>query len=70
MRSNEPITEQFATAEIERYMVMPGQALNYKISKLKIKELRDKYSKQPGNKFRIAAFHDEILKDGAMPLQF
>jgi uncharacterized protein (DUF885 family) len=68
MRSNEPITEQFATAEIERYMVMPGQALSYKIGELKIKELRDKYSKQLGNRFSIAAFHDEILKDGAMPL--
>jgi uncharacterized protein (DUF885 family) len=68
MRSNEPITEQFATAEIERYMVMPGQALSYKIGELKIKELRDKYSKQLGNKFSVAAFHDEILKDGAMPL--
>ena len=68
MRSNEPITEQFATAEIERYMVIPGQALSYKIGELKIKELRNKYSKQLGNKFRIAAFHDEILKDGAMPL--
>ena len=68
MRSNEPITEQFANAEIERYMVMPGQALSYKIGERKIKELRDKYSKQLGNKFRIAAFHDEILKDGAMPL--
>jgi uncharacterized protein (DUF885 family) len=68
MRSNEPITEQFATAEIERYMVIPGQALSYKIGELKIKELRNKYSKQLGNKFTVAAFHDEILKDGAMPL--
>jgi len=68
MRSNEPITEQFATAEIERYMAMPGQALSYKIGELKIKELRDKYSKQLGQKFKISVFHDEILRDGAMPL--
>ena len=68
MRSNEPITEQFAVAEIERYMVLPGQALSYKIGELKIKELRDRYSKQLGSKFRIASFHEEILKDGAMPL--
>lgn len=68
MRSNEPITEQFATAEIERYMAMPAQALSYKIGELKIKELRDKYSKQLGRKFKLAAFHDEILRDGAMPL--
>lgn len=68
MRKNEPITEQAATAEIERYMAIPGQALSYKVGELKIKELRNKYSKQLGNRFRLSAFHDEFLKDGAMPL--
>ncbi|MEO6404371.1 MAG: DUF885 domain-containing protein [Ferruginibacter sp.] len=68
MRSNEPITEQSATAEIERYMANPGQALSYKIGELKIKELRDKYSKQLGSKFKLSNFHDEFLRDGNMPL--
>jgi uncharacterized protein (DUF885 family) len=68
MRNNEHITQQSATAEIERYMAIPGQALSYKIGELKIKELRDKYSKQLGSKFRLAEFHDEFLKDGNMPL--
>jgi uncharacterized protein (DUF885 family) len=68
MRKNEPITEQAATAEIERYMAIPGQALSYKVGELKIKELRDKYIKQLGKRFDLPAFHDEILKDGAMPL--
>ena len=49
-------------------MANPGQALSYKVGELKIKELRDKYSKQLGKKFRLSAFHDEFLKDGAMPL--
>jgi uncharacterized protein (DUF885 family) len=68
MRANEPITEQSATAEIERYMAIPGQALSYKIGELKIKELRAKYQKQLGTRFSLAAFHDELLKDGMMPL--
>ena len=68
MRKNEPITEQAATAEIERYMAIPGQALSYKVGELKIKELRDKYSRQLGKKFALSAFHDKLLKDGAMPL--
>ena len=68
MGSNEPITEQFAVAEIERYVVLPGQALSYKIGKLKFRERRDKYSKQLGAKFKITVFHEEILKDGSMPL--
>ena len=68
MRKNEPITEQSATAEIERYMAIAGQALSYKVGELKIKELRDKYSRQLGKKFTLSAFHDELLKYGAMPL--
>ncbi len=68
MMANEPIAEQGATAEIERYMAIPGQALSYKIGALKIRELRTKYEKQLGDKFSLAAFHDEFLKDGCMPL--
>ena len=68
MMENEAISEQNATAEIERYMAMPGQALAYKIGELKIKELRNKYQKQLGNKFSLRDFHDAILQGGSMPL--
>lgn len=68
MMENEPISEQGATAEIERYMAIPGQALSYKIGALKIRELRTRYAQQLGSKFSVAAFHDDFLKDGCMPL--
>jgi len=68
MMDNEAISEQGATAEIERYMAIPGQALGYKIGALKIRELRTKYEKQLGSKFNLAEFHNQVLKDGAMPL--
>ncbi|MGE5520609.1 MAG: DUF885 domain-containing protein [Candidatus Dadabacteria bacterium] len=68
MMENEATTTEAATAEIERYMAVPAQALSYKIGALKIRELRNKYQQQLGNKFSLAAFHDEILKDGCMPL--
>ena len=68
MMQNEAISEDGAMAEIERYMVYPGQALSYKTGALKIWELRNKYSKLLGDKFNLAAFHDEYLKDGCMPL--
>jgi uncharacterized protein (DUF885 family) len=68
MMDNEPISEQGATAEIERYMAMPAQALSYKIGELKLQELRRRYEKQLGTRFNLAEFHDEILKDGALPL--
>lgn len=68
MTDNEQISEEGAVAEIERYMVIPGQALGYKIGALKIRELKNKYEKQLGDKFDLAEFHDQILKDGSMPL--
>jgi len=69
MMQNEALDEQGATAEIERYMAVPAQALSYKIGALKIRELRNKYQQELGNKFNLAAFHDEFLKDGCMPLE-
>jgi uncharacterized protein (DUF885 family) len=68
MMDNEPISEQGATAEIERYMAIPAQALSYKIGALKIREIRERLSKELGPKFKLSDFHDEILKDGNMPL--
>ncbi|WP_207430729.1 DUF885 domain-containing protein [Sabulibacter ruber] len=68
MLSNMAISEEGAIAEVERYMAIPGQALSYKIGQLKIRELRDKYQKDLGDQFKLAAFHDEFLKDGTMPL--
>jgi len=68
MMENEPISEQGAVAEIERYMAIPAQALSYKIGALKIREIRERLSKEMGSKFNISDFHDEILKDGNMPL--
>jgi uncharacterized protein (DUF885 family) len=68
MMAHEAAGEQYATMEIERYMAIPGQALGYKIGALKIAELRNKYQKALGSKFKLADFHDNILKDGALPL--
>ena len=68
MMDNEPISEQGATAEIERYMSNPGQALGYKVGAMKIRALRTKYENQLGSKFNVAEFHTEVLKDGSLPL--
>ncbi|HMH24323.1 MAG TPA: DUF885 domain-containing protein, partial [Puia sp.] len=69
MTDNEAISMEGATAEIERYMAIPGQALGYKIGALKIRALRDRYQQALTDRWRLGAFHDEILKDGAMPLE-
>ncbi len=68
MMGNEAINEQGATAEIERYIGNPAQALSYKTGAMKIRELRNRYADEQGPAFKISAFHDEVLKDGCMPL--
>ncbi len=56
------------TVEVERYMAIPGQATSYKIGQLKIFEIRHRAEKILGHKFSIREFHDEVLKDGCLPL--
>jgi uncharacterized protein (DUF885 family) len=68
MMAHELVSEAEATAEIERYMAIPGQALSYKIGQMAISSERRKYEQQLRNKFSIASFHDEVLKDGCVPL--
>ncbi len=68
MMAHEQITERDATAEIERYMAIPGQALSYKIGQMAISAERKQYEQQLGAKFNIASFHEEVLKDGCVPL--
>jgi len=55
-------------AEIERYFVLPGQALAYKVGMAKILELRKLAQSQLGNQFDMRKFHNLILTSGAMPL--
>ena len=68
MLSNNPMTVEDATKETERYIDAPGQALSYKIGMLKILELREKAKTALGDRFDIRAFHDVVLKNGAVPL--
>jgi uncharacterized protein (DUF885 family) len=55
-------------AEVERYIVMPGQACSYKIGMLKILALRAKAQQALGPKFNLKEFHDTVLRTGSVPL--
>jgi uncharacterized protein (DUF885 family) len=59
---------QTAVAEIDRYIVWPGQALAYKTGQLKIRELRTRAEKELGTNFNVRAFHDTVVDEGALPL--
>lgn len=61
-------SEPEARAQIERYMVWPGQALGYKIGSLKIMELRKRAESALGEKFSLPKFHEIVLGEGTLPL--
>ena len=67
-KENAAKTEQDIVNEVDRYLIMPGQALAYKIGQLKIMELKQKSKESLGEKFDIKEFHHVILGEGALPL--
>lgn len=66
--ANNPLSEEEAAREIDRYIMNPGQATAYKIGMMKIIELRALAKRELGDKFDLREFHDVILRDGALPL--
>lgn len=68
MVENEGLHPVEAQSEIDRYVVWPGQALGCKIGMLKIQQLRAAAASRLASRFDIREFHDELLKDGGLPL--
>lgn len=68
MLSNSDMGRTDATAEVERYIAIPSQALAYKIGALTIQRLKAKAQKELGTKFDVREFHNQVLNTGALPL--
>jgi uncharacterized protein (DUF885 family) len=68
MQEKTGMSETEVVAEVERYLVNPGQALAYKVGMNKILELREKAQRELGDRFTLARFHDFVLGGGDMPL--
>ncbi len=68
MLANTGMTESDVVAEIERYIVNPGQACSYKIGQLELLALRDRARSALGPRFDYRDFHDLVLGGGALPL--
>jgi uncharacterized protein (DUF885 family) len=63
-----PMPKHDIVVEVDRYIVLPGQALAYKVGELKLQELRRRATERLAERFDIRAFHDEVLRNGALPL--
>ncbi|NRA83036.1 MAG: DUF885 domain-containing protein [Gammaproteobacteria bacterium] len=68
MLANTGMAQSDVVSEIERYIVMPGQATSYKVGMMKFLELRAKAKAALGDKFDLRDFHDVVLKNGAVPM--
>ena len=68
MLENSSMAESDVTAEVERYIVWPGQALGYKLGQLRISALRARAQAELGAKFDVRDFHSQVLRDGALPM--
>jgi uncharacterized protein (DUF885 family) len=68
MLDNSSLAESDVTAEVERYIVWPGQALGYKLGQLHITALRAKAQRELGAAFDVREFHSQVLRDGAVPM--
>ena len=68
MEAHTASAHETVVSEIERYIVMPGQACAYKIGEIKMVELREQGETSPGRTFDLRQFHDVVLKNGSMPL--
>jgi len=63
-----PMPPEFMAAEIDRYIVMPGQALCYLTGKLEIERLREEARQRLGPAFSLAGFHAAVLDHGSLPM--
>jgi uncharacterized protein (DUF885 family) len=68
MMQNTVLAQNNVENEVDRYLGDPGQALAYKVGQLEILALRDEAKQRLGDKFDLKAFHEVVLRNGAIAL--
>jgi uncharacterized protein (DUF885 family) len=61
-------SKAFIESEVDRYIILPGQATAYMVGRLEIERLRKEAEQRMGDRFDIRTFHDQVLEDGSVPL--
>jgi uncharacterized protein (DUF885 family) len=68
LAQNTALSMADVTAQIDRYISWPAQALSYKVGEIKIRQLRAMAEEKLAGKFNIRTFHDQMLKNGSLPM--
>ena len=68
LASHVPMPREFLAGEVDRYVVMPGQALAYLTGKLEIVRIRREAQQRLGPAFSLPAFHSAVLDHGSLPM--
>jgi uncharacterized protein (DUF885 family) len=63
-----PMPREFLANEVDRYVVVPGQALAYLTGKLEIIRIREQAEQRLGPAFSLPAFHAAVLDHGSLPM--
>ena len=68
MVENSPASREGSAREIDRYLVVPGQATGFMIGMQEILALRERAREALGEDFDIRRFHEVTLEHGYLPL--
>jgi len=68
MLDHSSLSETAVKADVDRYVVWPGQALAYKLGQISIRQLRQRAEATLKESFEAPSFHDQVLNTGSLPL--
>jgi uncharacterized protein (DUF885 family) len=68
MVANSPLAGGVVRPEVDRYIVIPGQATSYMVGRLEIQRMRAEAERRQGSGFEVKKFHSAVLDSGSLPL--